>query len=278
MNKAEARRQFTELVMKAENEIEPGRAALLIAAEEYPSLDPDKYLAQLDQFAAEVRAVLPPQPDPLIILLTINDYLFNQLGFRGNTENYYDARNSFLNDVIDRRTGIPITLSVIYLEVARRLGLPVYGVGLPGHFLVRYRDGERDVIIDPFHAGRVLSVERCQEMFEEMYGGTVKFQLSFLSEVTTRQILTRLLHNLKGIYLRVPDYARSLGVIERLLILNPESPVEIRDRGLAGLALGRYTQAQADLESYLRRVPQGEDVDDIKEKLTEVRRKQARLN
>ncbi|MFN7946518.1 MAG: transglutaminase-like domain-containing protein [Blastocatellia bacterium] len=278
MNKAEARRQFTELVMKAENEIEPGRAALLIAAEEYPSLDPDTYLAQLDQFAAEVRAVLPSQTDPLIILLTLNDHLFNQLGFHGNTENYYDARNSFLNDVIDRRTGIPITLSVIYLEVARRLGLPVYGVGLPGHFLVRYRDAERDVIIDPFHAGRVLSVERCQEMFEEMYGGTVKFQLSFLSEVTTKQMLTRMLHNLKGIYLRVPDYARALGVIERLLILQPESPVEIRDRGLASLALGRYTQAQADLESYLRRVPLGEDVDDIKEKLTELRRKQARLN
>ena len=266
------------LVTKAENEIEPGRAALLIAAEEYPSLDPDRYLAQLDQFAAELREVLPLLPDPLIMLLTINDYLFNQLGFQGNTENYYDARNSLLNDVIDRRTGIPITLSVIYLEVARRLGLPVYGVGLPGHFLVRYRAGERDVIIDPFHAGRVLSVEQCQEMFEEMYGGTVKFQMSFLNEATTKQILTRLLHNLKGIYLRVPDYVRALGVIERLLILNPESPVEIRDRGLAGLALGRYTQAQADLESYLCRVPLGEDVDEIKEKLMELHRKQARLN
>jgi regulator of sirC expression with transglutaminase-like and TPR domain len=278
MNKQEARRQFAEEVAREENQIELDRAALLIAAEEYPQLDPEKYLAQLDHFADELRDRQSSAADPLIRLLTINDYLFTQLGFHGNTGDYYDARNSFLNDVIDHRQGIPITLSVVYIEVARRLRLPVYGVGMPGHFLVRYRDDERDLIIDPYHQGRVLSVERCEEMFEEMYGGTIRFQLSFLNEVTKRQILTRMLHNLKGVYLRVPDHHRTLSVIERALLLNPDSVTELRDRGLVYFALGRYMQARADLEACLRRVPRGEDVEEIREKIIELRQKQARLN
>lgn len=264
------------MVTRPENRIELDRAALLIAAEEYPYLEIERSLAQLDRMADELRRL--PQPDPLIRLLAINDYLFTQLGFRGNTEDYYDARNSFLNDVLDRRIGIPITLSVVYIELARRLGLPVSGIGLPGHFLVRYREGEREVIIDPYHAGRVLSVERCQEMFEGMYGGTIDFQPGFLNDITKTQVLRRMLQNLKGIYARVPDHHKALSVIERLLILNPEDISEIRDRGLICCALGRFSQAQADLEHYLRRRPQGEDADEVRKKLTELRRRQAHLN
>lgn len=278
MNKAEARRQFAEMVAKPEDRLELDRTVLLIAAEEYPYLEIERYLAQLDRMADELRRLQSAQADPLIRLLAINDYLFTQLGFRGNTEDYYDARNSFLNDVLDRRTGIPITLSVVYIELARRLGLPVSGVGMPGHFLVRYREGGREMIIDPYHAGRVLSVGRCQEMFEGMYGGTVDFQPGFLNDITRKQILRRMLHNLKGIYARVPDHHKALSVIERLLILNPGDVSEIRDRGLICCALGRFSQAQADLEHYLRCVPQCEDADEIREKLTELRRRQARLN
>ncbi len=278
MNKEEARRQFAEIVSRPENELELDRAALLIAAEEYPQLDVEKYLAQLDRFADEWRDRHRAQPDPLLRLLSLNDQLFNQLGFHGNTEDYYDARNSFLNDVMDRRSGIPISLSVIYIEVARRLSLPVFGVGMPGHFLVKYRDGERDVIIDPFHAGRILSVERCAEMFEGMYHETIRFQSSFLNEVTKKQILTRMLLNLKGVYARVPDHPRTIAIIERTLLLTPGAMTEIRDRGLAQLELGRYRQALADLEAYLHCLPQAEDADEIREKITEVRQRQARLN
>lgn len=278
MNQEAARRQFAGIVARPENEVELDRATLLIAAEEYPQLDVEKYLAQLDHFADALRDLHRAQPDPLLRLFSLNHQLFNQLGFRGNTETYYDARNSFLNDVMDRRSGIPISLSVIYIEVARRLSLPVFGVGMPGHFLVKYRDGERDVILDPFHAGRILSVERCAEMVEEMYGETIRFQLSFLSEVTKKQILTRMLLNLKGVYARVPDHPRTIAVIERALLITPGAMTEIRDRGLAQLELGRYRQALNDLEAYLQRLPHAEDADEVREKIRELRQRQARLN
>ncbi|HZS09012.1 MAG TPA: tetratricopeptide repeat protein [Blastocatellia bacterium] len=278
MNREEARRRFAEMVARPESEIELDRAALLIAAEEYPRLNVERYLAQLDHFAGELRGLHESQSDPLLRLLSLSDYLFNQLGFHGNTKDYYDARNSFLNDVIDRRTGIPITLAVVYIEVARRLSLPVSGVGMPGHFLARYSDGERDIILDPFREGRILSVEKCQEMFEEMYGDTIGFQPGFLSGVSKKQILARMLNNLKGIYARVPDHHRMLTVIERALLVNPGAATEIRDRGLAYASLGRRREALADLRAYLRRMPQAEDADEVKEKITELRREQAQLN
>jgi len=278
MTKEEARRQFTEVVRRGEDEIELDRAALLIAAEEYPDLEINKYLAQLDLFADQVGHRGGGQPDPFDRLLSLSDYLFRELGFSGNVEDYYDARNSFLNDVIDRRVGIPITLSVIFMEVARRLALPVLGVGLPGHFIVKHVDRERETLIDPFHGGRMLSEADCQEMVEEMYGGTVGFHPSFLNAVTKRQILTRMLQNLKGIYARASDYPQTLALIDRALLINPDAPTEIRDRGLVHFRLGRYTQSLADLENYLRRLPQAEDADAIKERIADIRQRQAQLN
>jgi regulator of sirC expression with transglutaminase-like and TPR domain len=278
MTSEEAHRQFAEMAARAEHEIELDRAALLVAAEEYPHLDVDRYLAQLDLFADEARARQDVSSEPLTRLRGLNGHLFHELGFNGNVENYYDARNSFLNDVMDRRTGIPITLSVVYLEVARRLPLPVVGVGLPGHFIVKYRDRQQQVFIDPFHRGRILSEADCREMVEKLYGRTLAFRQSFLDAVTKKQILTRMLQNLKGIYARAADCHKMLAVSERLLLLNPEAPGEVRDRGLAYFGLNRYAQALADLEAYLRLQPRAKDAAAVKERIAELRQRQARLN
>ena len=278
MNREEARRRFEEMIRREEGEIELDRAALLIAAEEYPGLDIDKCLAQLDLFADGARRRQDQRAEPLARILGLNHYLFDELGFNGNVEDYYDARNSFLNDVLDRRTGIPITLSVVYIEVARRLGLPVVGVGMPGHFIVKYAEGEAEILIDPFGGGRLLSEEGCREKVREMYGGALGFHPSFLEAVTKRQILLRMLQNLKGIYARASDHHKTLGVVERALLVSPDAPAEVRDRGLVYAGLGRYAQALADLDDYLRRQPQAEDAAAIKERIVDLRQRQAQLN
>lgn len=278
MNREEARALFAEMVARDDHELELDKAALLIAAEEYPRLDIELYLAQLDSFAETARKRDDVFADPLIRIMRLGNLLFDELGFRGNSDNYFDARNSFLNDLIDRRTGIPITLSVVMMEVARRIGLKLFGVGMPGHFLVKYADDKQEIFIDPFHSGRILNEERCREMVEEMYNGEMKFHHSFLYASAKKQILSRMLQNLKGIYARAKDHHKTLGVIERLLLINPDSAVEIRDRGMIHFATGRYLQARNDLENYLRLTPQAEDEKEIKELLTQLRQRQAQLN
>jgi regulator of sirC expression with transglutaminase-like and TPR domain len=278
MNQAEARRQFRTMMARAEYDIELDRTALLIAAEEYPHLQIETYLRQLDHFAEEFRSQrqISCQPDEQIEQLS--EYLFETLGFSGNTADYYDVRNSFLNEVMDRRMGIPITLSLVYIEVARRLKMPVYGVGMPGHFLVKYRDLEREILIDPFHRGRILSLEDCEELFDEMYEGRMSFRLTFVNEVSCKHLLARLLNNLKSIYGRVPDHHKTLAVIERLLMISPGLATELRDRGRTLANLGRYSQALADLSEYLRQESDAEDAAKVKEELSEIRQRMARLN
>jgi regulator of sirC expression with transglutaminase-like and TPR domain len=278
MTKEEARARFAEIVARPENELELDRAALLIAAEEYPDLEVERYLDQIDSFAGMARERDDAAADPLVRIMRLSHLLFDELGFRGNVEDYFDARNSFLNDVIDRRTGIPITLSVVYIDVARRAGLRLFGIGMPGHFIVKYADEEREILIDPFNGGRLLSEEKCREMIEELYGGRMKFHPSLLRVVTKKQILTRMLQNLKGIYARAGDQHKTLGVIERALLINPDVAGEIRDRGLVYAGMERYAAALADLEDYLRRAPQVADAKEIKERIKQLRQKQAQLN
>src|SRR5205085_2973941 len=223
MNPSNVRAQFAAQVSRSEAELELDRAALLIAAEEYPQMELETYLAQLDSFAARARENDDPQASPVTRLLRLNDKLFDEFGFRGNAENYFDARNSFLNDVIERRTGIPITLSVVYIEVARRIGLRIFGVGMPGHFLVKYQDEVEEILLDPFNGGRLLSEEDCFRMVLRMYQGGVVFQRSYLDAVSKKQILTRMLQNLKSIYTRVGTQIKTLGVIERALLITPDA-------------------------------------------------------
>ena len=278
MKSTEARAQFAAQLARAEDELELDRAALLLAAEEYPQLEIEPCLAQLDEFAERARANDATQASPITRLLRLNDVLFGELGFHGNTENYFDARNSLLNDVLERRTGIPITLSVVYIEVARRLGLPVVGVGMPGHFLVKYQDEDDEILLDPFHGGRLLSEEDCFQMVLQMFQGRVVFERALLDAVSKRQILTRMLQNLKGIYARAGDHAKTLGVIERALLITPDALQEIRDRGLVQAALGRLNPALADLESYVRRAPKADDAAAVKDKITELKQRRAQLN
>jgi regulator of sirC expression with transglutaminase-like and TPR domain len=227
---AQARQLFTEAVTGPENRLDLGRAALLIASEEYPGLDILRYVAKLEAMAAAVRPGVTTAEDPLLEIEHLNTYLFEERGFRGNSQEYYDPRNSFLNDVLDRRLGIPITISVVYMEVGRRVGMPLQGVGMPGHFIVKYAQPGGDIYIDPFNKGRVLSRQACEELVQQVYGEPVPFQDTFLATVAKKQILSRLLMNLKAIYMHTKSYLKALSVVERLLIIQPDDGQEAKDR------------------------------------------------
>ncbi len=216
--------------------------------------------------------------DPEKLIGGINHYLFDEQGFRGNTEDYYDPKNSFLNEVIDRRRGIPITLSVLYMEIAWRLDLPLVGVGLPGHFIVKYQAADRDILINPFHRGALLSEEDCQRTLERTYAGKIAFDRELLAPTPKRLILTRMLNNLKGIYLDRHDFPRALGVVERLLLIHPDSLNALRDRGLIYGEMKVLSQAIADLRSYLEVVDAAEDREEIITHLRSLQMQQASQN
>jgi len=228
---AQIRQLFTEAVTGPENRLDLARGALLIASEAYPGLDILRYVAKLEVMAAAVRPAVTTTDDPALKIEYLNAYLFEERGFRGNAGEYYDPRNSFLNDVIDRGLGIPITLSIIYMEVGRRVGMPLQGVGMPGHFITKYAEPEGDVYIDPFNKGRMLSRLACEELIQQLYGESVPFQETFLAPVSKRQILARLLMNLKAIYVHTKDYLKALSVVERALIIQPDAEQEMKDRG-----------------------------------------------
>lgn len=254
-----ARQQFYREIQQTDADIDLAKAALFLAQEEYPDLDPDAYLSALDAMAADVAERLPTERYPLKVVQTINRYLFEDLKFHGNTADYYDPRNSYLNEVIDRRTGIPITLSLVYLETARRLDFPMVGVGMPGHFLIRPTFGEMAVFVDPFHQGEVMFAEDCQARLSQIYGKPIGLRPEFLEPVPPRQFLARMLTNLKAIYLSQGEIAKVLAVVDRLLLLFPDAPLEHRDRGLLYYQVGRWTEARPDLEFYLEQQPAADD-------------------
>jgi regulator of sirC expression with transglutaminase-like and TPR domain len=196
MDIPEARHHFAALVRQTQGDFRLAEGALLIAQEEYPNLDIASYLHRLDSMAAAVKQQLGLELDPRQIVATLNAYLFDTQGFYGNQEDYYDPRNSFLNDVLDRKTGIPITLSVLYLELGRQVGLPIVGVGLPGHFIVQYAAQPGQFWIDPFHRGQVLTREDCMVRLQDIYGQTLAWHDAHLRPVSDHDILRRILHNL----------------------------------------------------------------------------------
>lgn len=272
-----ARRRFAEIVSRDDDEIALAEAALLIAAEEYQSLDVPFYLGRLDYFGDLAREQAADARDAIGVITALNVTLFERLGFRGNRESYYDPRNSFLNEVIDRRTGIPITLTVVYIEVAKRIGFPIKGVGMPYHFIAKHESDGGDVFIDPFNAGGLLGSAGCDELITRMSGGRIELQPEHLQAVTNKQILTRILSNLLGVY-SPTDHRRALSAIERILLINPDSPSHIRDRGLLLATIGDRTGAVADLERYLELAPNASDGDTIREQIKTVRQNQAKLN
>jgi regulator of sirC expression with transglutaminase-like and TPR domain len=272
------RRAFAQLVSGSEPAIDLATAALLIAKEEYPELEVTRYLSRLDGMAAELRDRVGGGPEAHQLIAALGDYLFKEQGFRGNMHDYYDPRNSYLNDVLDRRMGIPITLSTVYMEVGRRLGLRLRGVGMPGHFLVKYVGPDEEIVIDPYGGGAIVSPADCQRILDRISKGKLAFQPHFLATLGTRQILARMLTNLKAIYFNSQAYAKALSVVERLLILDPQAANEIRDRGLLSSQLKRYPEAMADLERYLKLAPAAEDAEVIREHLRSIRQRVASMN
>jgi regulator of sirC expression with transglutaminase-like and TPR domain len=268
---------FAEEVSRPDGEIDLARAALLIALSEYPDLDIAGYLRRLDELARGVgeggRAA-----DPLSRLHRLREYLFEEQGFAGNSRQYYDPRNSYLNEVLDRRLGIPITLSLVMIEVGRRLGLEMEGIGLPGHFITGARVGGEHVLLDPFNGGTVLTAESCGELVGRALGRTVTLKPEHFQPVGNRQFLTRMLANLKSSYWRGEQWDRAIRVIDQILVLNPSTGSEWRDRGVAWSNMGLPLRGLADWERYLTDFPHAADHDKIKGQLRRVREKLARLN
>ncbi len=251
--------RFALVVDRPESSLDLGEAALLIAEDAYPSLDVDRYLAHLDALAEPLRPRVREDSELIDTVQALNGHLFGEIGFRGNEEDYYDTRNSYLNDVLDRKLGIPITLSLVYIEVARRVGLTVVGIGLPGHFIVEARRDGESVLLDPFHGGVLLTPEDCERLVQEVYGGSVPFSEDQLEPVRKRAILTRVLNNLKRTYLTRDDPGRAWPVVEKMVHLNPESPLDRRDRGLLAYRLNRFAMARDDLQFYLAHRPEAPD-------------------
>jgi regulator of sirC expression with transglutaminase-like and TPR domain len=267
-----ARQFFSQEIDRSDEQIDLAKAALYIAQEEYPELDPAEYLNALDTMAEELLERLPIQRYPLRVIQNINQYLYEDLGFKGNVTDYHDPRNSFLNQAIERRTGIPITLSLIYLEVAKRIDFPMVGVGMPGHFLIRPDIPEMEIFVDAFNQGEVMFPQDCQARLSQIYGQPVALRSEFLQSVTQRQFLARMLTNLKYIYLQQQELEKALGTVEKILLLFPEIPGEMRDRGLINYQLGQWLSAVSDFESYLALVPQAEDASVIRKLLSQLGR------
>lgn len=253
------RTRFAAEVAKPEPEVDLATAALLIAAEEYPQLVVEPYLRRLDELAERVKDRQWDATAPVVVLQDLSRVLFEEESFRGNREAYYDARNSFLNDVLDRRLGIPITLSVVYLEVGWRLGLPLHGVNFPGHFLVRY-DGEAlKLLVDPFQGGMIRFEDEAQDLLDHVYGGSVPLQPAFLRIADRKAVLVRMLENLKGTWLNNRDDVRALSALERILLILPDSPDHVRDLGMVLTRLSRLDEAAVALQRYLALVPDAPD-------------------
>lgn len=272
-----ARNRFAELVSLDDDKINLAEATLLIATEEYSRLNIEDYLDKLDRFGDMARERAEGASDADHLISAINSTLFDELGFHGNRDSYFDPRNSFLNQVIDRRTGIPITLTVVYMEVARRIGFQVRGVGLPYHFIAKHESEAGDIFIDPFNGGRLLGTGGCAELLSEMTGGKEELQPEHLESISNKRILARILLNLLGVY-KAGDPRRALATIERLLLINPNYAPHVRLRGTLLASVGDQTGAIAELERYLMLVPDAEDFDAIKEQIQSIHLNRARLN
>jgi len=270
MTRDEARQQFAALVGVEDSAIDLARAALCLAAEEYPELSVDAYVARLETMAREAADLPLETAPPLGRLLVLNHYLFAEQGFVGNTYSYYDPRNSFLNEVLDRRTGLPIALATVYLEIAWRLELPVAGVGMPSHFIVGfYPDagpGEAPRYVDVFHKGVLLTRDDCIARLRAQFRN-FEFREEHLAPVTKRQILTRMLTNLKVLYSQHEDWDRALAAVERILLLTPDQPGEVRDRGMIHLRRGALRAAATDLERYTELAPEAPDRKAVQEQV-----------
>ena len=251
-------------------------AALLVAVEEYADLNPRPYLDLLDRLGGALRERIGGERAPARQLAALNELIFGEEGFRGNSASYYDPRNSYLNQVLDRRLGIPITLSLVVIEVGRRAGLPLNGVGFPAHFLVAY-EAEPRLLLDPFNCGRLLSAADCRELLLQAFGSSARLEPRYLLASSPREMLARLIGNLKLAYQRAGDLPRALRASEQLSVVQP-SAAERRDRGLMRFRLADFAGASADLARYLEFEPAAPDAPSIRRQLALIRDLQERRN
>jgi regulator of sirC expression with transglutaminase-like and TPR domain len=268
--------QYFATLVADDASLSPLEAAIAVAQDAYPRLDVQDTLAQVDELADRLRRRIPADAAPLQRLRQLNRYFFQELGFAGNVNDYYDARNSYLPDVLRTRRGIPITLALLYVELASQVGLQAAGVSFPGHFLVKLHMPRGEVVIDPF-TGHSLSREDLDERllpYRRQRGLTGEFEAPlglFLQAAPPRDVIARLLRNLKEIHRTAEDWARLLPVLERLVVLLPEGWEERRDRGLARAELGRFAEAADDLGCYLDHCPAADDAQALRRRVAELR-------
>jgi len=254
------------------------RGALVIARTEYPQLEIEEYAGRVEGMARRAAA-MAPDLDPVRTLAALNRVIFEEANLRGNREDYYDPRNSFLNDVLDRGLGIPITLSLIYMEVGRRIGFHLAGVGMPGHFLLKhYGDDDQERLIDCFNRGDILSRQDCQNRLDEIYSGEMKLRPEFLHPVSRRQILLRMLNNLKTVYLSTRNFRKALPIADLILLLYPQSSEDLKQRALLRYSMGMHHLAAEDLDAYLKLAPKASDAEEIRQMMLSIRRMHALMN
>lgn len=273
--------RWQEIAAMPDPQINLAEAALVIAAGEYQKLDISGYLGRIEEFAAQFTRRLRQDIPPTEIIIALNHFLFDELGFTGNSEEFYDPRNSFLNDVIDRKLGIPITLSILYIEIGRRAGLKLRGVSFPGSFLVKcpVRDGA--LILDPYARGASLSIEDLRQRLRILHHGvelapeTVK---SMIAAASNKEILARMLRNLKGIYTNRDDMLKALAAVDRIIAVEPGAALEYRDRGSIYLKLECFRAALADFRQYLLMEPRADDADAVLQQVCALQQIASRLN
>lgn len=278
MGPDEVRADFERIMELPDGSLSLARAALLIAAESDPAVDVEREMETLDRWAAELKSRLAPGWNNLQKLARLRSYVYEDLRFRGDDRDYYSPQNSLLHEVIRRRRGIPLTLSIIFLELGWRAGMPLEGVGFPGHFLVRLSGEPGDLLLDPFADGRSVHEEECRRMLLEISGGKLEYDRALTRSVDKRAMIVRLLQNLKGAYLRAHDDAHALAAVERLRLLSPGDADETRDEGLLLFRLHRYGRALDALESYLALRAAAPDRSAIQHHVTALRHILAGLN
>jgi regulator of sirC expression with transglutaminase-like and TPR domain len=277
---------FAQVVARDDRNIDLAQACLMIAQDAYPALDVERYLGDLERMAQRLRRRMPQSGGAEERIVALNEFLFDHLGFRGNTEDYYDPRNSYLNDVMDRKTGIPITISILYMELGRRVGLPLEGVSFPGHFMVRVHVRGGVLVLDPFSGGAAQSEAELRQRLKRVIpeGAAPDVPVAelpldqFLEPASKRQILSRVLRNLKGIYGEKDEPQRMLEVLNRILVLTPNAAAELRDRGYVYQRLECWQPALKDLTDYLQREPDAPDLHEVRSKMIELSALCARLN
>jgi len=273
--------RFGRVISVPDEKINLAEAALLIAAEEYRGLDVDAYLARFDAMAATLKGRLRADISPADTIIALNRFLYDEIGFTASAADYYDPRNSFLNEVLDRKRGIPISLAVVYLEVGRRIGLPLQGVSFPAHFLVKCQLREGTVVLDPYAKGVSLSLDDLKRRVRSLREGAEppnSVLASMLAGASNKDILVRMLRNLKGIYTHHKDWLKALTATDRIITVMPDLAEEYRDRGMIYLNLECFRAALFDLQAYLKMLPAADDTDTVRRKVVELQAAAFRLN